>query len=105
MSGNPTFGYIAISRARMFRSLIIRTGIKERNIRARNKRYNPTISTPTKKRKTERGDFITPPRSTDRRSNNACPRPKINRKPNVPKCGLNTRHDNREMTVTHLTQA
>ena len=27
-------------RARIFRSLIIRTGIKERNIRARNKRYN-----------------------------------------------------------------
>ena len=32
------------------------------------------------------------------------------RKPNapnseVPKCGLNTRHDNREVTLTHLTQA
>ena len=25
--------------------------------------------------------------------------------PNVPKCGLNTRHDNREMALTHLTQA
>ena len=25
--------------------------------------------------------------------------------PNVPKCGLNTRHDNREVTLTHLTQA
>ena len=25
--------------------------------------------------------------------------------PNVPKCGLNTRHDDREVTVTHLTQA
>ena len=24
--------------------------------------------------------------------------------PNAPKCGLNTRHDNREVTVTHLTQ-
>ena len=22
----------------------------------------------------------------------------------VPKCGLNTRHDNREVTLTHLTQ-
>ena len=29
-------GYIVMLRARMFRSLIIRTGIKERNIRARN---------------------------------------------------------------------
>ena len=54
--------------------------------------------------------------------NNACPRPKFNRRPNltegriypkaefdrmpnVPKCGLNTRHDNREVTLTHLTQA
>ena len=29
------------------------------------------------------------------------------RKPNseVPKCGLNTRHDNREVTLNHLTQA
>ena len=25
--------------------------------------------------------------------------------PNVPKCGLNTRHDNREVALTHLTQA
>ena len=25
--------------------------------------------------------------------------------PNVPKCGLNTRHYNREVTLTHLTQA
>ena len=24
---------------------------------------------------------------------------------NVPKCGLNTRHDNREVTLTHLTGA
>ena len=24
---------------------------------------------------------------------------------NVPKCGLNTRHDNREVALTHLTQA
>ena len=49
--------------------------------------------------------------------NNACPRPKFNRRsefipmPNftecseVPKCRLNTRHDNREVTLTHLTQA
>ena len=29
-------GYIVMLRARMFRSLISRTGIKERNIRARN---------------------------------------------------------------------
>ena len=29
-------GYVVMLRARMFRSLIIRTGIKERNIRARN---------------------------------------------------------------------
>ena len=34
-------GYIVMLRARMFRSLIVRTGIKERNIRARNIRYNP----------------------------------------------------------------
>ena len=25
--------------------------------------------------------------------------------PNVPKCGLNTRHYNREVTLTNLTQA
>ena len=25
--------------------------------------------------------------------------------PEVPKCGLNTRHYNREVTLTHLTQA
>ena len=53
--------------------------------------------------------------------NNACPRPKFNRRPNLsesrispnvpkfrsvdPKCGLNTRHDHREVTLTHLTQA
>ena len=49
--------------------------------------------------------------------NNACPRTKFNRRPNLsesrispnipkfPKCGLNTRHDNREVTITHLTQA
>ena len=29
-------GYIFMLRARLFRSLIIRTGVKERNIRARN---------------------------------------------------------------------
>ena len=34
--GGTLFGYIVMLRARMFRSLIIRTGIKERNIRARN---------------------------------------------------------------------
>ena len=51
--------------------------------------------------------------------NNACPKPKFDRRPNLsesrispnaecsefPKCGLNTRHDNREVTLTHLTQA
>ena len=25
--------------------------------------------------------------------------------PNMPKCGLNTRHDNREVTLIHLTRA
>ena len=25
--------------------------------------------------------------------------------PNVPKCGLNTRHDNREVALIHLTRA
>ena len=25
--------------------------------------------------------------------------------PNVPECGLNTRHDNREVTLIHLTRA
>ena len=29
----------------------------------------------------------------------------FHRMPNVPKCGLNTRHDNREVTVTDLTPA
>ena len=47
-------------------------------------------------------------------NNNACPRPKFNRRPNlsesriypnVPKCGLNTRHDNGVVILTHLTQA
>ena len=33
------------------------------------------------------------------------PKAEFDRMPNVPKCGLNTRHDNREMTLTHLTQA
>ena len=33
---NGGYTYIVMLRARMFRSLIIRTGIKERNIRARN---------------------------------------------------------------------
>ena len=38
------------------------------------------------------------------------PKAEFVRKPNVPnsevpKCGLNTRHDNREVTLTHLTQA
>ena len=33
------------------------------------------------------------------------PKAEFDRMPNVPKCGLNTRHDNREVTLTHLTQA
>ena len=39
------------------------------------------------------------------------PKAEFIRKPNftecseVPKCGLNTRHDNREVTLTHLTKA
>ena len=51
--------------------------------------------------------------------NSACPKPKFIRRPNltesriypntecseVPKCGLNTRHDNREVTLIHLTRA
>ena len=48
--------------------------------------------------------------------NSACPKPKFIegriypkaefiRIPNVPKCGLNTRHDNREVTLIHLTRA
>ena len=40
-NGGTLFGYIVMLRARMFRSLIIRTGINERNIRARNITYNP----------------------------------------------------------------
>ena len=44
--------------------------------------------------------------------NRVCPKAKVIRRPNfseylpnVPKCGLNTRHDNREVTLTHLTRA
>ena len=53
--------------------------------------------------------------------NSVCPKAKVVRKPNflvaefvrifteclpnVPKCGLNTRHDNREVTLIHLTRA
>ena len=33
------------------------------------------------------------------------PKTEFHRMPNVPKCELNTRHDNREVTLTHLTQA
>ena len=33
------------------------------------------------------------------------PKTEFYRMPNVPKCGLNTRHDNREVTLTHLIQA
>ena len=44
--------------------------------------------------------------------NSVCPKTKVIRRPNlceylpnVPKCGLNTRHDNREVTLIHLTRA
>ena len=50
--------------------------------------------------------------------NSVCPKAKVIRRPNffrkpnlseylpnVPKCGLNTRHDNREVTLIHLTRA
>ena len=44
--------------------------------------------------------------------NSVCPKAKVIRQPNlfeylpnVPKCGLNTRHDNREVTLIHLTRA
>ena len=33
------------------------------------------------------------------------PKTEFHRMPNVPRCGLNTRHDNREVTLTNLTQA
>ena len=33
------------------------------------------------------------------------PKAEFIRKPNVPKCGLNTRHDNREVTLIHLARA
>ena len=33
------------------------------------------------------------------------PKAEFDRAPNVPKCGLNTRHYNPEVTLTHLTQA
>ena len=49
-------------------------------------------------------------RSLNFSESRVCPKAEFVRKPNapnseVPKCGLNTRHDNREMTLTHLTQA
>ena len=51
--------------------------------------------------------------------NSVCPKAKVIRRPNVsesricpniyrinvPKCGLNTRHDNREVALIHLTRA
>ena len=50
--------------------------------------------------------------------NSVCPKAKVIRRPNfsesricpnilpnVPKCGLNTRHENREVTLIHLTRA
>ena len=33
------------------------------------------------------------------------PKAEFHRMLNLPKCGLNTRHDNCEVTLTHLTQA
>ena len=33
------------------------------------------------------------------------PKAEFDRMPNVPECGMNTRHYNREVTLTHLTQA
>ena len=33
------------------------------------------------------------------------PKAECIRKPNLTECRLNTRHDNREVTLTHLTQA
>ena len=33
------------------------------------------------------------------------PKDEFHRTPNVPKGALNTRHDNREVTLTHLTQS
>ena len=33
------------------------------------------------------------------------PMPNFTECSEVPRCGLNTRHDNREVTLTHLTQA
>ena len=53
------------------------------------------------------------------KENSACPKPKLIRRPKlspsricsntecseIPKCGLNTRHDNREVTLIHLTAA
>ena len=33
------------------------------------------------------------------------PKAEFVRIPNVPKCGLNTRHDNREVALIHLTRA
>ena len=34
-----------------------------------------------------------------------CPKVYESRMYRIPKCGLNTRHDNRVVTLTHLTQA
>ena len=33
------------------------------------------------------------------------PKAEFDRMSEIPKCGLNTRHYNREVTLTHLTQA
>ena len=62
-----------------------------------------------------KAEFIRKPNFSESR---ICPKAEFVRKPNVPnsevpkfrssgvpKCGLNTRHDNREVRLTHLTQA
>ena len=54
-----------------------------------------------------KAEFFRKPNLSESR---VCPKAEFVRKPNVPnsevpKCGLNTRHDNREVTLTHLTQA
>ena len=49
-----------------------------------------------------KAEFVRKPNLSESR---ICPKAEFVRIPNVPKCGLNTRHDNREVTLTHLTGA
>ena len=51
-------GYIVMLRARMFRSLIIRTGIKERNIRARKARFPLGEFVRTNRRKSRNASYL-----------------------------------------------